>query len=113
MLNESSLNSSFPRNELGPGTGGDRKGDTGFEEGLKNLYLPNCLVPHLLEEGHCSTVLKFRTNILGHSPTEWGSNKVKQIWVWPFYGCSLFSQKIEEEVLKENFLMGRKPSSVN
>lgn len=66
-----------------------------------------------MEEGCCSAVLKFRTSILGHSPTEWGFNKVKQIWVWPFYGYSLFFHKIGEEVLKGNVLGGGgKPWSV-
>lgn len=39
---------------------------------------------------------------LGCSLVEW--DKVKQIWVWPFYECSLFSHEIEEEVLKGNFV---------
>lgn len=44
----------------------------------KNLYLPIHLVPHPLEEGHLSTVLKVRASGLGHASTEWDFKGVMQ-----------------------------------
>lgn len=61
----------------------------GSREKSKNLYLPNYLVPHLLEERCPSSELKFRAGMLGHSNTEWGFKEVTQTWAWPFYGWSL------------------------
>lgn len=53
----------------------------GSRERSKNLYLPNQLVPHLLEERCSSSELKFRAGILGHSTNEWGFKEVMQTWV--------------------------------
>lgn len=44
----------------------------GSREDQRTCTFPYTWFPHLLEEGCCSAVLKFRTSILGHSPTEWG-----------------------------------------